>query len=86
MTVFRSTSADFRSPPAGSTHKHMSGGGKQISADVKRKMVTLIYLDPYNSSSFLYNWLFTEKGSTFHVNDSLWSLRRNVLDTFKSAL
>ncbi len=47
MTIFCSTSADFCSPPAVSTHKCISGGGKQKSADVKRKTVTLIYPDPY---------------------------------------
>jgi hypothetical protein len=40
-------SADFRSPPAGSTHKCISGGGKWKSADVKQKTVTLIYPDPF---------------------------------------
>jgi hypothetical protein len=44
-------SADFCSPPAGSTHKHISGGGKQKSADVKQKTVTLIYLYPSKSDA-----------------------------------
>jgi hypothetical protein len=38
--------ADFRSPPAGSTHNCISGGRKQKSADIKRKTVTSIYPDP----------------------------------------
>jgi hypothetical protein len=60
MTIFRSTSADFRSPPAGSTHKRISGGGKWKSTDVKLKTVTLIYPNLAGQKEDFYIFLLSQ--------------------------
>jgi hypothetical protein len=55
MTVFCSMSADFCSPPAGSTHKSINGWAEAEIHVVQRKMVTLIYPDPKMTITILRN-------------------------------
>ncbi len=71
MTVFCSTSADFRSLSAGSTHKPISGGGgrKRKSADVKWKTVTLIYPDPHLYKNKLIEGSYEKVGRTIYKRD-----------------
>jgi hypothetical protein len=46
VTFFCSTLADFRSSPAGSTHKSINGLAEAEIRVVQQKTVTLIYPDP----------------------------------------
>ncbi len=68
-------SADFHSPPTGSTHKCMSGGKKEKSADVKQKTVMLIYPDP-NIYSHIVHALSLASNPVFYIFfnllDTIW--------------
>jgi len=66
-------SADFCSPPAGSTHKRMSGGGKWKSAEFKRKTVMLIYPDPKCAAplaSYSFNKARSITNSILNINSA----------------
>jgi hypothetical protein len=60
-------SVDFRSPPAGSTHKRISRGvgRRQKSADVKQKTVTSIYTDPVLARMFFHDFKNAGKAESF---------------------